>query len=139
MSFKSFLAGSFIALVIGSITAQFNDILGVIVGVVMGSLVAGTKKSSGFIGFVFSPFILYSGLIIYSLVQLTTGGMAVLEFAFLVLGALFNMFTTIIAIVGLIIGVVTAHLYIKFTTEKPIKINDKSLEELEVEDIEIDL
>ena len=139
MSFKSFLAGSFVALVIGSITAQFNDLLGVVVGVILGALVAGTKKSGGFIGFALSPFILYSGLLIYSLIQLATGGMAILEFALLVLGSLFNMFTTIIAVIGLVMGVITAHLYMKFTSEEAIKVDDESLENLEVEDIDINI
>ena len=118
MSFKSFLAGSFIALVVGVLTVQFNDLLGVVIGIMVGSLIAGTKKSGGAIGFLLSPFILYSNLILYALVMLATGSMTYIEFGVLVGGSLLNLFTTIIAVVGLVLGSVTAYIYQKIEGEE---------------------
>ena len=139
MTFKSFLAGSLVALIIGFLTAQFYDILGVIIGIILGSLVAGSKKSGGFIGFFFAPFILYSGLVIYASVQLITGSMDILEAGLLLLSALFNIFTTIIAIIGLVIGVITAYLYLKYTSnvKKETDIKDLTLEDLDKLEVEI--
>jgi len=118
MSFKSFLAGSLIALVIGTLTAQFNDILGVVIGVIIGSLVAGTKKSGGAIGFLFSPFILYSNLTLYTLSLMASKAISYIEFGVLIGGSLLNIFTTIIAVVGLVLGVFTAYIYQKITSEQ---------------------
>jgi len=113
MSFLSFLAGLFTALLTGSILALYYDLIGMVVGVAVGALVAGTKKSGGAVGFLTAPIIMYSSLIIYILYSYFTGYIDITSLAIVTITALLNLYTIIYAITGMIIGILIAHINIK--------------------------
>lgn len=130
MSFKSFLGGFFASLLVGILMAQLNDIIGVVVGVIVGAFVAGTKKSGGAIGLLTAAPIAYSSTMIYSLYSLATSKINMLTFAILAGGSLFNLYTAIISIIGLIIGIIVGYINLKIFEEE--KEEEKS-EEIVVE------
>ncbi|MGQ4892994.1 MAG: hypothetical protein ACP6IP_11025 [Candidatus Njordarchaeia archaeon] len=118
MSFKSFLGGFFISLLVGILMAQLNDLIGVLVGVIVGAFVAGTKKSGGAIGLLTAAPIAYSSTMIYSIYSLATSKISIITFGILAGGYLINIYTLIISIIGLILGIVIGYINLKIFAEE---------------------
>ncbi len=113
MSFKSFVAGYFTALIIGIITAQFHDILGFVVGVLLGAFVAGTKKSGGAVGFLTSVPIIYSNVLLYTIYAYITGGMELISLIIIIALSVINITSVIFTVAGLILGIIVGYINLK--------------------------
>lgn len=120
MTKKGFLLGIPTSVIVGLPFAFYNAIFATLFGVSIGAMLGSSKKSGGAIGFLCSPIIFMSPIYLPLLVASTN----ILYLAIIVGGSLFNIFTTIIIVAGILTGVVVGHItmvYTKRLEEKALK------------------
>ena len=132
MSKLSFLEGFFLTFIIGIPLSFYNPLIATFVAVFLGSLVAGSKKGGGFIGLFVSPQILLAPYIIPIIVEFYQGKLGFLNLALLILPILIDIRHLIIAIAGMIIGIIAGWLSLKFTKKKEEEIEVEDLQKLEI-------
>jgi len=103
---KGFLLGIPTAYVVGVPLSFYNAILATMFGVAIGAMIGGSKKSGGAIGLLCSPMIYLAPLYI----PLLAVSRDVLFIILVVGGSLLYMFTTIVIIIAMIVGIIVGHL-----------------------------
>ncbi len=106
MTKKSFIAGFFISLLAGIPIAFIHDLIGTVLGVIVGSFFAASKKGGGAIGFLTSGPIYLSPYIIPLLIDYFNGSISLLYLAILIGYMLINIFVIAIIVISLIIGII---------------------------------
>jgi len=105
MTKKSFLAGLFISLIAGIPIAFIHDLIGTIVGVVVGAFFASSKKGGGAVGLLTSGPIYLCPYVTPLLLDYLNGSMNLLYLALLVGYMLINIFVIAVIVASLLIGI----------------------------------
>lgn len=115
MTKKSFLAGLFLSPITGIPIAMYYDIIGVVVGVAVGSFIASSKKGGAFIGLVTSPIIYLSTYYLSLIIKLVQNTISVFNFTILAGFALIDLYVLLVMIGGLALGILFGWLGLKYS------------------------
>ena len=113
MTKKSFLGGLCISFIVGIPIAMINELAGALVGVIIGSLFAASKKGGGAVGFLTTPWIYLSPYILPLLINYLEGQLSLLPMIILIGYALIDFLVLLILILGIIIGIIFGYLGLK--------------------------
>ncbi|MHA1616323.1 MAG: hypothetical protein ACTSX9_03335 [Candidatus Njordarchaeales archaeon] len=110
MTKKSFLAGWLISYVVGIPVAMVHELAGMFLGIIIGSLLAASKKGGGAIGFLTAPWIYLSPYIIPLLLNYLQGNLQLFALIILVAYSFLDIFILIITIIAIITGIIFGYI-----------------------------
>lgn len=105
MTAKSFIAGLFISLIAGIPIAFIHDLIGTLVGVILGSFIASSKKGGGAVGLLTAGPIYLCPYALPLFINYLSGSMDLVSLALLIGYMLINIFVIAVVIGSMLLGI----------------------------------